>query len=517
METLHQTFQLIKTIVERIARTKPDISQSPDLELTLLELDKFSRKASKAYRSRLSDDLLSELSDLLSPFNLVIEDDEVQYVKSVEPTQSVVAEKVKTTPASSSSAASPVKPKNAFEEMMRKAGSKGTPPSTTSSAAPGTKTKEGPGSKSSPVPSDDDDFDDGFFDNFSAAELDNLEKKAKTPSASTSAVRKPVPGGQPKLDFSRMANGQSSSTPKLNINVSSKPPPKPSGGSGFKSQLMRELQREHRMAHLQRDRNIGGIIPKIPSASGLGSGLGAYQGPRRTVQPVDSGSSASESSDEENRGMSGLRAKQKTPKKIARVLQAPTRPIKVLGVDMSDVIRQREDQKARQHALKMRLKPDLTKLYKYVLSWNPDHQGQTPPHPPAMLDEIGTLGVVPTVFPDYMRYRKVMLPLFLQELWMQSLKDGPSQGIAVEISSRSYEDNWIDMDLAIQGNIGPDFYVNDTDIVVLRLTPARAIMAKVQAFKKRFKDSALKVRILASADIPGLGVKAKCTLHKHLS
>lgn len=493
-----------------------------------MELDKFSRKASKSYRSRLSDDLLSELADLLSPFNLAIEDDEVQYVKSVEPAlQPTVPSSTRapvTLPAPTSTTA--VKSKNAFEEMMRKAGSKGSAPTPGSAPMPSAKILQG--SKDAPLPIDDDDFDDGFFDNVSAAELDNLEKKAKSPAQPTSTVRKTAPGGQPKLDFSRMSNGQSSSAPKLNINVSSKAPPrptgvytpgtKPSGGSGFKSQLMRDLQREHRMAHLQRDRNIGGIVPKIPAASGLGSGLGAYQGPRRTIQPVDSGSSASDSSDEENRGMLGLKAKQKTPKKIARTVQPPPRTIKVLGSDMSDIIRQREDQKARQHALKMRLKPDVTKLYRYVLAWDPEHRGSNPPHTPDALYEIGSMGNVPTAFSDYGRYRKTMLPLFLQELFMQSLKDGPvGMGIPVEVSSRSYEDQWIDMDLVVQGNVSQDFWVNELDIVVLRSPGQRSILAKVQAFKKRFKDSAFKVRILAAADIPGLGVKTAWTLNKHLS
>lgn len=128
------------------------------------------------------------------------------------------------------------------------------------------------------------------------------------------------------------------------------------------------------------------------------------------------------------------------------------------------------------------------------------------------------MGMVPTVFGDCERYRRTMLPLFLQELWLQSLKDGSSRSVSVEVSSRSYEDSYIDLDLLLQGMIGPDFRLNETDVVVLRLPDSpKAVLARVMAFKKRMKDSALKVRILASADLPGLGVKSRWILSQYIS
>lgn len=532
LETLHQTFELIKTVVGRIAKTNPDVSKQPELEVTLLELEKFSRKASRSYRTRLSDDLLSEISELLEPFNLETREDEVQYVKSaaIEPTSSTAPSRPSSSTQPSQVSTKPVsKPKNAFEEMMRRAGA--TPPTASSSKTKVT-SSPAPSVKSDPVDvtqiDDDDEFDDGFFDTISATDLDNLEKNVKPSSSGSSAARsfaalapRRPPPGQAQLRFPTQGSSSSSSAgSKLNIDLVRRPPPKP---TSFRSDFMRELHREHRAdraAQFKRDRIIGGVVPRVPPASGLGSGLGVYQGPRRTVQPVDSGSSASESSDDDSRGAAAIVARQKEAKKIARIAPpvSERRPIKIIGDDLSDAMRQREDRRARQHALKMRLKPDLNGLYRFVLSWNPSHTGPTPPHHPSLVKDLAQMIMVPTVFPDCDRYRKVMLPLFLQELWMQCLKDeSRSPPLQIEISSRAYEDDFLDMELTVQGPVPSDFYVNDSDIVLLK-NDGRSVLAKVQGFRRKFKDTAMKVRILTLVDDSrSMAVKTKWYLQKHVS
>ena len=504
--------------MERIAKTNPDVSKQPELELTLYELDKFSRKASRSYKTRLSDDLLSEISEMLEPFNLDT-GEEIQFIKST-PAEVVPPPAVQlgSSPVqSTSSSKPPIKPKNAFEEMMRRAGG---PATSTTGKVPttlSTSVKPKPASVDVVEIDDDDEFDDGFLDNFSAAELDKLESKSAhgTSTKTINADVRRTASGQPSLKFPLRPVPSATKSDKLNIDLVRRPSPKP---SGFKSNFMRELQREHRAdraAQFQRDRIIGGVVPKLPPASGLGTGLGVYQGPRRTVQPVDSGSSASESSDDENRPAPKAEAK-----KIVKITQpvVERRPIKVLGNDMSDMIRQRDERRARQHAQKMRLKPDLNGLYRFVLSWNPDHTGQTPPHHPSLAKDLGQMGMVPTTFLDADRYRRVMLPLFLQELWMQCLKDDVrSPPLVIEISSRAYEDDFLDMELTVQGQLPEGWYANESDIILLK-TPVRGFLAKVQGFKKKFKDTAIKVRILSLVDDPKLlAVKSKVQLQKHVS
>ena len=534
VETLHQTFELIKTIVDRIAKHTPDASRAPELEATLMEIDKFSRRASKAYKSRLSDAALSELSDMLTPFNLDVGDEEVQYVKSVqksvEPSPSATSSKPReSTPSSTSStpiptskpSAAPAKavPKDAFKEMMRRAGAP-----TGSSRAP-EKASTPPLTKPTKPKPADDDFGDDVFEGMSAADLDIIEKRAKIastkPSLPLPPLRKP-PTGQQTLSFATSSGAKPRpSSEQLKINVVPKPPPpapKPAGSS-FKSQLMRDLRNEHREAQLQR--NIGGLVPKIPAPSGLGSGLGAYQGPRRPVAPVDSGSSASESSDEDSKGLNALTARQKVPKKTARMPIPERRPIKILGSDLSDIMSERENVRAAQHRLRMRLRPDLTPLHRFVLAWNPDHAGDDVPHAPQTAKDIASMGPVPTAFPGCDKYRQVMLPLFLQELWMQCRKDAPTMlPLTVELVSRSYEDDFIDMDMTVLGQLPPMFNLNDTDIVVLRDPTGksqRRVLAKVIGLRRKPKDSALKVRILRFADQRNLVVKAKWDLLPYVS
>ncbi|WVQ94431.1 hypothetical protein IAU59_001510 [Kwoniella sp. CBS 9459] len=501
VETLFQTHQLIKTILGRITRSSTDLSRNPALEKTLQEIDKFCRKASRSYTSRLTDDLLSELSELLVPFNLVDLSDDVQFVKQV-PGSLATPEP---TPVS--------KPKpavrNAFEEMMKASGK------------PVVKAKEKERVKvPTPKSSDVDDLDDDFLDHLSANDLEIIEKRArldvKTPK-STAPARPAIPS---RLQVSARPQAPSN---RLHVNLVPQPPPKPPTATTFKSKFMRELRQEHQkdrhVAAQDRKRTeIGGVVQKLPAASALGSGLGAYTGSRaKTVQPVDSGSSASESSDEEKEAVTGLLARQKPLPKVIKPVER--RSIKVIGNDASEIMRRNEERRANAHAIKMRLKPDLNPLYRYVLSWNPDHTGPMAPHGQKYVAELANMRNVPTTFQSSKQYEQVMLPLYLQELWSQCIKETTATSgpfVPVEVSSRQYEDDFVEIDLSV---IGPmDFFVNDTDVITLRQPGnPNALFAKVQAFRRKPKDIAMKVRILSSMDQRELAGKSKWQLRKHLS
>ncbi|WRT65451.1 uncharacterized protein IL334_002394 [Kwoniella shivajii] len=496
VETLFQTHQLVKTILGRISRSTPDLTKNPNLERTLQEIDKFCRKASRSYTSRLTDDRLSELSELLVPFNLA-DTDEVQFVKQVPGSG--------TPEPASESAKSRTKPvmRNAFEEMMKASGK--TPPA-----------KEKPKSSVlAPKSSDVDDFDDDFLSALSASDLDIIERRAKITAkdGKPTTVRSTVPS---KLVTSTRSQPPSN---RLHVNLTHKPAPKPATATHFTSKFMKDLKREHNQTLSERKRTeIGGIVPKLPAPSALGTGLGAYTGSRaKVVEPVDSGSSASESSDEEKGAMRNLLAKQKSPPK-ARPIEK--RSIKILGADTSEILRRNEQRRANAHAIKMRLKPDLNPLYRYVLSWNPDHTGSLAPHGAKYANELSNMRGVPTTFGSARQYEQVMLPLFLQELWSQCGKEGSNGNgsiIPVEISSRQYEDDFIEIDVTVVGPAG-DFYANETDVVTLRQPGnSNCLFAKVQAYKRKPKEIAIKVRILASMDQKELGGRSKWHLRKHLS
>jgi senataxin len=285
---------------------------------------------------------------------------------------------------------------------------------------------------------------------------------------------------------------------------------------------MQDMRKEYRVEAIERRREIGGITNKLPPASGLGTGLGAYTGSRPVpvvVKSTSSGSSASESSDDEGEGLSAL-IRQKSPKKIKVIPAVERRPIKILGTSNAEIIQQQTDRRTAQLNIKKRLKPDLNPLFRHILSWDPDHTGQTPPHHPKSTAELGPLTTVPVRFGDSQQYERVMLPLFLQELWFQTMKDQKaSLPVPVEVSTRTYEDDFLDIELSVPGQCPPGFQVNDMDVVVLRQQGggmAKPVFGRVLGFRRRGKEANIKVRLLALIDQRELAGKSKWLLYKQL-
>lgn len=511
-ETLHQAFELLKTILGRVSKSKPDLTTDVKLESTLLELDKFCRRVSSAYKSRISDDMLSELSELLDQFDLPIHDDEIQFVKEVKAMSPETASDGDSVTAKLQAVAikdkreakaepQATQQKNAFAMMMKKAGGTYSP-----SEGP---SRPKPVKPAKPRQMTLDEFEeaDDLLDNLSANDLDILERRAQVTSGLNRAnVTKPKP------------------KEKLVINVVPKMyPEKKASSSSYTSKFMRDLSREHKAER----RSAPTIVPRLPNAAAIGTGIGAYTGPPKPAPkaaPVASDSSDSESSsDEENKGLSALLARQKgtkpAPKPVApqRFTINERRPIKILGANVADIVREREEKRRRAHAMKMRLRPDMTPLFRYVLGWNPAHTGPTPPYAPKAAAEIGPLQAVPTTFTSPQHYDKVMLPLFLQELWAQFLKDDQTTGpVTVEVMQKDYEDDFVDLDVVIPGALPMGFSVNDTDIVTIQPQGpgGRVSFAKVMVFRRKFKEAAMKLRILREMD-PNVGVKGKLLVQKH--
>ena len=513
VETLHQTFELIKTIVGRIAKAKPDLTKTPDLEATLQDIDKFSRRADANHRTRLSDDYLSELAGILDPFELGLADDEVQFLKEQKatPSETTSSSRDREIKTPSSGETMLVTKKNAFEEMMKTAGKSKTPSSSQTSTS--TKlVKKAVVSSSKPtdvIDIDDDDFDDSFLDQLSGGDLDMIEKKAKV----ASTMPKPV---FPRSGFP-VRHTPTAAAQKLNINVvPRKPiPPKPSAPS-FKSKFMQEARREHKMGIAERGRaQIGGINPVLPAGSRLGTGLGAHTGEPRKIKMIESESSATDSSDEDNTGMKALAQRQKSPVKRAPIVP---HKIKMMGSAMDDVLRVREERRNAQHRIKQRLRPDISDLHRYILSWDPQHVGPTPPHHPQYAALTSKLGPVPPTFPSAKQYEQTMLPLFLQELWSQSQQERPSMDspVVIEVSARQYDDGFVDIDVFSKQMYGN--FVNESDVVVLS-QPGQSsrVLAKVQAFKKKQNIAQIKLRVSTLMDKNLVVPKTVWHMMKHFS
>jgi senataxin len=462
------------------------------LEATLQDIDKFSRRANNNYRTRLSDDYLSELASLLDPFELGLADDEVQSVreqKTSEPSASSKDRDFKPLP--------PPEPvlvtkRNAFDVMMKKGGSK-TPSSsqTSSPAQPDKKTTSSSKPKEGVIDIDDDDEfgDDSWLEQLSGGDLEIMEKKAKISTTMPKTA-------YPKPAFPLRRTPAAPAAQKLNIDLVRR---KPVVVPTFKSKFMQEARRDLRVSQVNRAQ-IGGITPKQPAASLLGTGLGAYRAPSKITRKEESGSSASESSDEDNKGIKALADRQKTPPPVKRFqIEAPR---KVMNTAMDDVYRQREERRNAQHRIKQRLRPDITDLHRYVLSWDPQHVGPTPPYHAQYTAALSKLGPVPSTFSGAKQYEQIMLPLFLQELWSQSQQEKPSfdAPMVVEVAARQYDDGFVDIDVFSKQMYGS--FVTDSDVVILSQPGQDAIkvMAKVQAFKKKQNVATIKLRVSTLMD-----------------
>lgn len=454
--------------------------------------------------------MLSELSDLVNQFDLPINDDEIQFIKEVKALSpeapssdaETMSSKLRAVALKDKHDKHDVKPqssqqKNAFAMMMKKAGGTYSPsdgPSRPKAVKP-TKPRQ--------MTLEEFEEADHLLDNLSARDLDIIERRAQV----TSTLKR---SDKPKPKE------------KLLINVVPKLYPEKKASSSYSSKFMRDLSREHKAER----RNAPVIVPRLPNAAAIGTGIGAYTGPPKPapkVVAVSSDSSDSDSSSgEENKGLSALLARQQgvkpAPKPVApqRFTINERRPIKILGASAADIVRQREEARRRAHAMTMRLRPDMAPLFRFVLGWNPAHVGPTPPYTPKAATEIGLLQPVPTTFSNSQHYDKVMLPMFLQELWAQFKNNDPSAAVTVEVMQKDYEDDFLDLHVVLSGAMPMGLFMNDSDVVTIQPQGqgGRQAFAKIMKFRRTFKEVAMKLRILREMD-PNVGVKGKLLLQKH--
>ena len=194
-------------------------------------------------------------------------------------------------------------------------------------------------------------------------------------------------------------------------------------------------------------------------------------------------SSDDDSSDGESGRESGLAAlgkfqrtmpKKPTERRQMKVLELPTH------VNHSALKRMREREDFRRKILRM--KPDVSRLHRTILSWDYEHTGPDPPS-----DEIKTpLIRVPDRFSDFGHYQRVFEPLLLLECWAQILqsKEEATDMFESKIISRQFVDDFVDFDLVIVEPLKKGWYLNDTDVILLRHPGGEhSVMGKVSNFR----------------------------------
>ena len=228
-----------------------------------------------------------------------------------------------------------------------------------------------------------------------------------------------------------------------------------------------------------------------------------------------SSSSEDEESDDDDEGPKGLEALSKLQRTPTIKKPAERRQVKMLDLPTDgknsrlQQIRQRDDAR-RTH---LRLKPDVSPLYRTLLSWNYDHDGPLPP------GDKPRLVPVPDRFKDYMHFRGIFEPILFLELWNQlsESKETPIESYDCRILSRQYTDEYIDLELSFESSVGKDWSLVDMDIVLMTNSGTkRRVLGKVQSYRSSYMGIQATVRYLPQGGDLGLQVGTSWAVSKVL-
>lgn len=202
---------------------------------------------------------------------------------------------------------------------------------------------------------------------------------------------------------------------------------------------------------------------------------------------VSESSDSSESgTDEENlataTGLSTLGRFPKSPRNsIQKTKQVERRQIKTLNIPIhSNPMQERILRQKRERIAALRLRPDISDLHRALLSWDYNHVGPEPPGGKIQLLHV------PDRFESYEHYFRVFQPLLLMECWAQLVqsKEEKQDCYPCKVESRLFSDDWLDIDLSISESVRRDWYLAETDIILLRqLNLPKCTMAKVKSYK----------------------------------
>ena len=193
---------------------------------------------------------------------------------------------------------------------------------------------------------------------------------------------------------------------------------------------------------------------------------------------------SSDDSSEEGSGRErGLAALGKVLRPLQMKKPAERRQTKMLEIpalkDNSALRRMRERDGARRRALRM--KPDISRLHRTILSWAYDHSGPDPPS----TDSKAPVRV-PDRFSNYSHFQSVFEPLLFLECWAQILqsKEETMEMFESKIMSRQFVDDFVDVVFVILDPLRKGWWLSETDIILFRQPGGKqSVMGKVLNFK----------------------------------
>ncbi|KAG6830019.1 hypothetical protein H0H92_002547 [Tricholoma furcatifolium] len=241
-----------------------------------------------------------------------------------------------------------------------------------------------------------------------------------------------------------------------------------------------------------------------------------FEGHTSTLKPESSSSESESASDDEeqNSGLARLAKLQRTPK-VKKHMERR----QVIKMDIpieKNVMRERLARRDEIRNAAIRLNPNIGDFYRTVLSWDYQHSGSAPPGPKPRYTPI------PDTFSNCDDYRRIWEPLLMSDVWasIQKSKQEDLDNFDVKVNSRQFSDQWLDVDISFTGSLKKDWYLTDTDLVVLKhQNSSKLVMAQTLSFRTipfgPQQGTQASVRCLAKND-PGLQMNTLWQLSKVL-
>ncbi|KZS90457.1 hypothetical protein SISNIDRAFT_180023 [Sistotremastrum niveocremeum HHB9708] len=217
---------------------------------------------------------------------------------------------------------------------------------------------------------------------------------------------------------------------------------------------------------------------------------------RQSTSTKDEESSSDDSEDESRGTLSLLGEKSPRVKKPTERRQIKRLDIPIKG---GSAAHQRFDRRDEAQRTALRLKPDISPLHKQILSWDYNHDGSEPPD-----FNNAKLQRVLQRYPSHEKYGAVFEPLLILECWsqIQRAKEENAEAITCKVETKAFVDDWMDLDLTTTEGIPAQYFVAETDIILLRsCSGPQNVLAKVQGSKRT--PAALQISVRCRSRAPG--------------
>ncbi|KAJ7095873.1 SEN1 N terminal-domain-containing protein [Mycena belliarum] len=282
----------------------------------------------------------------------------------------------------------------------------------------------------------------------------------------------------------------------------SKKPRKPEGTAGEKPVARSKTSKDDFFT--SRDQQALESVNSFPTYRRASAGSSKPRRPSAAPTLSSTHSDAQNSSDEEESQDPATLASLSRMQREPKVRQAPPqRQIKRYDAPIAkNPIQLRLEKRALEARKYQRLKPDVSGLYKMILSWKYLHDGAQPPGPPLTLTHVPA-----DRFADYPHYRQVFEPLLLLECWAQitQSKEEAKDSYRFKINARQFIDDWVDLDMTFNGSVRKEWRLTESDVVLLQHEES-CILGKVEAYKTPMNRAIeTKIRCVARLD-PGLSL-----------